>query len=394
MLPVFLVLPRLWASLPNSAGAIVANIEKRVSQDGKTSYRAKVRLKGFAPQTATFARKTDADRWSQQTEAAIREGRYFKSAEAKRHTFADLIDRYKKEVLPTKPKSAVDQLRQVDWWRGRIGHLVLADVTPAVLSNCKSELSSGMQADGTMVIATRNPRTGKVTKKPVTVRAPSTVLRYMAVLSHAFSVAVKEWQWLDDSPMRKVTKPKEPRGRVRFLSDMERDALLAACQSSKSADLHLAVMLALSTGARLMELMSLRWPQIDLQRRVITLTETKNGEIRALPLTGKALHMVTEHSKLRRIDTDLLFPSKTDAQTPIDLHGPFGTALKKAGITDFRWHDLRHTAASYLAMNGASLAEIAEVLGHKTLAMVKRYAHLSNAHTMRVVESMNEKMFG
>jgi integrase len=372
----------------------MANIEKRVSQDGKTSYRAKVRLKGFAPQTATFVRKTDADRWSQQTEAAIREGRYFQSAEAKRHTFADLIDRYKKEVLPTKPKSAVDQLRQVEWWRARIGHLVLADVTPAVLSNCKSELSSGMQADGSMVIATRNPRTGKVTKKPVTVRAPSTVLRYMAVLSHAFSVAVKEWQWLDDSPMRKVSKPKEPRGRVRFLSDAERDALMTACKTSRSDDLHLAVMLALSTGARLMELMSLRWPQIDLQRRVITLMETKNGEIRALPLTGKALEMVTERGKVRRIDTDLLFPSKTDAQKPIDLHGPFSTALKKAGITDFRWHDLRHTTASYLAMNGASLAEIAEVLGHKTLSMVKRYAHLSNAHTMRVVESMNEKMFG
>ena len=69
-------------------------------------------------------------------------------------------------------------------------------------------------------------------------------------------------------------------------------------------------------------------------------------------------------------------------------------ARKRAGIDDFRWHDLRHSAASYLAMNGASLAEIAEILGHKTLAMVKRYAHLSEAHTARVVERMNERIFG
>jgi integrase len=369
----------------------VANVEKRVSQDGKTSYRAKVRLKGFPPESATFTRKTDADRWAQQTEAQMREGRYFKAAEAKRHTLADLLDRYKKEILPTKPKSAVDQTRQLEWWSARIGHRVLADVTPAVLSKCKTDLSSGMPADGAMVVSVRNPRTGKVTKKPVTPRAPSTVLRYMAVLSHAFSVGVREWQWLDDSPMRKVSKPKEPRGRVRFLSDEERDALLSACMSSRSPDLYPAVILALSTGARLMELMTLRWPQVDLHRRVITLTETKNGDIRALTLSGKAMEIVVERSKVRRIDTDLLFPSKKNPQKPPDLHGAFSTALKAAGITDFRWHDLRHTTASWLAMNGASMAEIAEVLGHKTLQMVKRYAHLSTEHTMRVVESMNEK---
>jgi integrase len=77
----------------------------------------------------------------------------------------------------------------------------------------------------------------------------------------------------------------------------------------------------------------------------------------------------------------------------MDIRTPFRTALKHAGITDFRFHDLRHSAASYLAMNGASLAEIAEVLGHKTLQMVKRYAHLSEAHTARVVAKMNEKIF-
>ncbi len=372
----------------------MANIEKRVSKDGDMTYRVKVRLKGHAPESATFASKTKAKQWAESTEAAIREGRHFKHAEAKRHTLAELIERYKTEVLPSKPKSATDQTRQLDWWKSRIGHHLLSSVTPALLSQCKTELASGMQADGSMAVEGRNPRTGKTARQPVAPRAPSTVLRYMAVLSHAFTVAVKEWQWLDDSPMRKVTKPKEPRGRVRHLDDAEREALLKACKSSKSTDLYAAVVLALSTGARLMELMSLRWPQVDLQRRVITLTETKNGEIRALPLSGKALELVAARAKVRRIDTDLLFPSSKDPKKPKDLHGPFSTALKKAGIQDFRWHDLRHTTASYLAMNGATLAEIAEVLGHKTLAMVKRYAHLSNAHTVRVIESMNAKFIG
>jgi site-specific recombinase XerD len=90
----------------------------------------------------------------------------------------------------------------------------------------------------------------------------------------------------------------------------------------------------------------------------------------------------------------LLFPSKVNPTKPIDLRKPFETALKKAEIDDFHWHDLRHCTASYLAMNGASLAEIAEVLGHKTLSMVKRYSHLSDSHVSNVVASMNEKIFG
>ncbi|MCK5662109.1 MAG: site-specific integrase, partial [Thiotrichaceae bacterium] len=96
----------------------------------------------------------------------------------------------------------------------------------------------------------------------------------------------------------------------------------------------------------------------------------------------------------RRIDTNLLFPSKAKHDKPMDLRAPWMTALEKAKIEDFRLHDLRHCTASYLAMNGASLAEIAEVLGHKTLQMVKRYAHLSDGHVSSVVESMNSKIFG
>jgi integrase len=88
-----------------------------------------------------------------------------------------------------------------------------------------------------------------------------------------------------------------------------------------------------------------------------------------------------------------VFPSK-NFKDPIDIRTPWETAIKRAKVSDFRFHDLRHSAASYLAMNGASLAEIAEILGHKTLQMVKRYSHLSESHTSKVVAAMNEKLFG
>jgi integrase len=205
---------------------------------------------------------------------------------------------------------------------------------------------------------------------------------------------VKEWGWVEGNPLTKVTKPKEPRGRVRFLDDDERERFLVACRESASPDLYPAVILALSTGARQQEVLGLRWPQVDLVRRVATLHETKNGERRVLPLAGPALELLRERSRVRRLDTDLVFPGRTKPNKPVDLRTPFATALKRAGIADFHWHDLRHTAASYLAMNGASLAEIAEVLGHKTLAMVKRYAHLSEAHTASVVERMNARFLG
>jgi integrase len=155
------------------------------------------------------------------------------------------------------------------------------------------------------------------------------------------------------------------------------------------------VVLALSTGMRHGEIMGLTWDAVDLNKGRAILHETKNGERRAVAITGHALELLKELGKVRRIDSKLLFPAKEIApQKPMDLRAPWESALKKAEIQDFKFHDLRHSAASYLAMNGASLAEIAEVLGHKTLQMVKRYAHLSEGHTASVVESMNTKIFG
>jgi len=351
----------------------MASIEKRMTQ-GTISYRVKIRLKGYPSQTATFERLTDAKKWAQNTESAIREGRHFKTAEAKKHTFSEMIDRYVKDVLPTKPKQAVKQKQQLEWWKEHMGSYLLADVSSALIVQYRDELASGETYRGTQ-------------------RSPATVVRYMAALSHAFSIAVNEWQWLEDSPMRKVKKPKESRGRVRFLDDEERIRLLSACKDSTNDWLYMCVILAISSGMRQGELMGLKWKDINLKDKYLILHETKNGERRRVPLVGHALELLQKHNKVRVVDTELVFPGK-NLDKPIDLRKPFENAMKHAEIKDFKWHDLRHCTASYLAMNGASLAEIAEVLGHKTLQMVKRYAHLSDGHVSSVVESMNNKLFG
>ena len=344
----------------------MATITERTTGDGQTHYRVLIRLKGHAPVSATFERKTDARRFAQQTEAAIQEGRYFKTTEAKRHTLAELIDRYSRDHLP-RLKTAQSRGGELRWWRKEAGHALLADVTSAFIVEHRDKL-----------MAEDIGKRGK--------RAPASVNRYLATLSHCFTVAVKEYGWCDANPLANVRKLKEPRGRVRFLENAELTRLLEACRESPSPALYPVVVLAVSTGMRRGEIIGLEWPDVDFARNRLTLHETKNGERRTVPLAGHALDVMREWAKVRRLDTPRVFAA--------DIRSAWETARRKAEIADFRFHDLRHCAASYLAMNGASIAEIAAVLGHKTLAMVKRYAHLSDSHTAAVVERMNRKIFG
>ena len=362
----------------------MATIVKRTAQDGTVSYRVQVRIKGFPSQSATFARITDAKKWERETEVAINDGKYFKTAEAKKHTFADMIDRYIKEVLPLKPKSLEEQTRQLNWWKAQLGEYMLSNVTSSLISQQRNKLATGTFRRKIVVDGSNLVRDFK--------RTPATVNRYMAALSHVCTIAVKEWEWLESNPISKISKFKEPRGRVRFLSDEERHKLMIACRESSNPLLHLAVVLALSTGARKMEILGLHWENIDFKRKVITLHQTKNGERRLLPLAGYGLKLLEEHANREHNCKDLVFPNKYGT-APVEIKKCWETALKKAGIDDFHFHDLRHSAASYLAMNGASSGEIAEVLGHKTLAMVKRYAHLSEAHTAGIVSKMNAAIF-
>jgi integrase len=348
----------------------MAQIVKRVTRTGRVHYRVRIRLRGCPDESATFHRLSDAKRWVQDTESAVRHGRFFPEATSRRKTLAELIDRYERDVLSRRGKAGGKLSGLLARWRQVLGAYYLIDVTPARIAEIRDQLA----AEPTRLKSRRSP---------------ATVNRYLGALSHAFSVAVREWEWVETNPVRRVRSLTEPRGRVRFLSNEEREALLTACSASRDRRLLPIVLLALSTGARQSEILGLRWPDVDLDRGVATAHHTKNGERRALPILGSARSALLGIAKVRQLRSDLVFANRSGkANFP---QKAWDEALEVAEIENFRFHDLRHTAASYLAMSGATLAEIAEILGHKTLEMVKRYAHLTDAHAVSVVERMTRK---
>ncbi len=256
----------------------MAQIRERVKKNGKKSFFVRIRMKGKPEATASFERLTDARLWAQHTETAIREGRYATTAEAQKHTVSDLVERYISDVLPRKPKIHNEYACQLKWWQAQIGDVLLSDLTPSLISEQRDLLSE------------------KVTNRK-TIISNARVNRYMATLSTTITTAVKEWEWMEDNPLRKVSKLKEPRGRVRYLSDEERERLLTACRESHNPNLYLTVILAMSTGGRQAEIWGLRWKCVDLQNGFVTFEETKNDEPRSVPLTGHAFELMMERSK-------------------------------------------------------------------------------------------------
>jgi len=352
----------------------MATIREYTNKNGKKSFHVEIRIKGYNPLRATFERKTDAKTWIGENESAMKLGKHLKDAEAKKHTLAELIDRYIDIELPQRKSDNEKFKMQLLWWKGKIGACLLSDVTPSLLSQCKELLGTEESP---------KPKNGKTT------RSNATVNRYMACLSIVLTKAVKEWQWMDENPMMKVTKMKEPRGRIRFLSDDERKKLLEECKKL-SYELYLVALIAISTGARFGEITGLKWQNIDFENSLFHFMDTKNGEDRGVPIPSIVHEELKEFSKVRSIKSDYIF-IRPDGKKLIYFRTKFDDAVENAKIENFRFHDLRHTAASYLAMNGASLLEIAEILGHKTLAMVQRYSHLTKKHTARLMEDTAEK---
>lgn len=359
----------------------MATITERKSKNGKIKYLVRVRVKGYQLETATFDNKTLAKNWANAIESDMRRGKYKSEAQAKRHTLNELIDKYIEEKLPERKTNQESFKSQLNWWREKIGSYLLSEITPSLISKYKNILS-------------KEP-SPKATKTKI-LRSNATVNRYMACLSIVLTKAVKEWEWLDSNPMLKVDKFKEPKGRTRFLSKEEQSNLLHACKDSGNSLIYLLVVLALSTGARYGELLNLKWEnvKIDDSTRTVTmyLMNTKNGDNRTVFAYGLGYELLKEHSKVRKINSKYIF-ARADGLKPYDLRKQWEKALKIANIQNFRFHDLRHTTASNLAMNGASLRDIAEILGHRTLQMVKRYSHLTSQYTEKVLKELNEKQF-
>lgn len=340
-------------------------------KDGSVTYHAEVRLKGYPPQRASFRTRTLAKKWVQDTESSIRDGRHFRTAEAKRHTVQDLINRFINQWLPQFPHRIVRQTAYLAWWKDRLGHLLLADLTPAILAEARDAL-----------LAEKTPRQ--------TIRNPSTANRYIAAFSRVLTIAMKEWGWIDDTPMRKVSKPADGKGRNRLLSLEEKDRLLLACKNSPNLHLYPIVSLALLLGMRFGEIVGLKWENVDYANKLITLEKTKNGDARILPLTP-AVEEILKLCRKTDLSLGLIFKpsSPTNRSGVVDIRNAFIKALIQAEIKDFRFHDLRHAAASYLAMSGATQGELMTILGHKSPSMTRRYAHYSQKHMANLMERMH-----
>lgn len=353
-------------------------------------YKAIVRIVGQPLRSKTFDSKTKAKDWAMRLELAIKDGEVQDVNKAARtHTAADLIDAYCTEILPTKSHhTRRNEPSILRWWNRHIGSYALTQVTPEMISRNLLRLAgeSDRRRD-----AQATPSTGRKSKQ--------TIKHYRDTLSRVFRTAV-EWRWIASNPIDKVPRVRNINNqRVRFLDRNECARLLEACRTSEQAFLYPIVVFSLSTGARYSEILGLTLRDVDLAHGFATFRKTKNGDTKRVHIRGHLAQVLAD--QVDRVETFYgehhkgtrwLFP-REDGLGHVNIHTAWRTARTKAKLQDFRFHDLRHTAASYLAMNGATLLEIATVLGHRTLAMVKRYAHLSDQHTAAVVERMNSNLF-
>jgi integrase len=187
-----------------------------------------------------------------------------------------------------------------------------------------------------------------------------------------------EWGYCRRNPTDGIRSLKEPPGRVRFLSEQEQEKLLAVCPPRLLS----IVEIALNTGLRKGELLSLRWENIDLANRMIRVERSKNGDRRDVPMTDRAVAVLK--SIPRRLDSPFLF-ANPDGTAPESVSTTWYNALERSGIENFHFHDLRHTFASNLVMGGADLRSVQTLLGHRDIAMTMRYAHLSPAHLREAI---------
>ncbi|NLI99416.1 site-specific integrase [bacterium] len=209
--------------------------------------------------------------------------------------------------------------------------------------------------------------------------APATANRDMETIKHMMNKAV-DWNYIKANPARQIKRLRTPPPPTRFLSCEERDRLLFECSANPM--LWAIVFTALETGMRRGELMGLTWKDINFERRSILLMRTKNNEQRMIPISDKLLPVLERLNIERKGQTVF---RKPDGRPYGNWRKAFETACNRAGVVDFRFHDLRHTFASYLVMAGVDIRTVQELLGHKDIKMTLRYSHLSRPHLLDAV---------
>ncbi len=364
----------------------MASIRERIQVDGSRSFNVQVRMRGYPARSASFITRREAERWAKTIEAQMIEGRHFRSVEARRRTLGEAIDRYLEDELPKK-RDGRNHRYTLPWWKQSIGHLRLSDVTPAILVEHRSKLAKGTYQRSNPLAKRSLVKHGEAKQFK---RSNGTVNRYLTCLSHLFTVARKEWHWISHNPFDGVSKLRESKGRVRHLSAEERQRLLA--ETLREPVLHCFVVLALSTACRAGELLKLKWADVDLHEGRLVFRETKNTELRTAWLHGESLHLLKNHAKVRRLGTDRVF-NNPSGKGFFEYNKLFREACIAAGVVDFRFHDLRHTAATELARMGATEQQLRAIGGWKS-GVVSRYIHLAANDSKELMARMNKKMFG
>lgn len=275
-------------------------IRSRKDKNGNPRYQAIIKIKGYPNKAQTFRTKKEAEQWEIKTKAAMQEGRYWDHSNAGNCLFKEVIDRYIQEFLSKDSSNYKTFVGQLTWWKKQLGGYAVGKITSHLISQKLHELSKKTNSRGK-------------------VSSPATLNRYRSSLSCVFCAACNDWGMIAESPLSKVRKRKEPRGRVRFLDQNEKKRLLDACHKSGSHRLYLIVVLALATGMRKGEILNLKWKDIDLLKGKAILHETKNGERRIVSITGHALSLLRDHAKREHIFcSPYIFPSTFGTQV-IDI---------------------------------------------------------------------------
>ena len=364
----------------------MAEIKERKRKNGEMSYTASVRIKGSPSVTKTFKRKTDAREWASRTETAIRESINFPKRKYQRMTLNELIDVFIKNELPKKKEKAQREfLRALNWYRDEIGAMYVKNISPAILVECREKLANKPKEIPTI------KKEKRFIKQTI---SPATVNRYMECISVVFNYAKIDLDILDVNPMEKVKSLSENNERKRCLEQREIKKLLDACIKT-DYELYLCVLIALLSGARKSEILKLTWATVDFEHKMFYFLNTKNGTDRGTPMHELLYEELLEYknqNKVRRLKKDYLFMT-ADGEPKESLIGKlFPKVVKSCGIEDFRFHDLRHTEASWQAMTGVSQPITQKTLGHKTPAMTNRYSHLRDESLRETINNVGDVM--
>lgn len=318
----------------------MATFEKRSG-----GWRAKIRKKGYPVMTATFDKKSEAEKWASSQEEAMNRGRFVDLREAGRLSLGDGLRRYLKEITPTKRGSKQESNRISGiWLKSELAERPLSEITSQDLSRHRDRrLKSGVSA--------------------------SSVKSELSIISVLYKQYDQEWGMPGiPNPMTSVRKPKVRNDRDRRLFDFEAKKLIEYA-GKKQKELPLIILLAQETAMRRTELLTLTADQVHGD--VAKLTETKNGHDRDVPLSEIAVDALQRLAKLNGQKDGRYFSLK-----PNTVSNYIPIVCKAAGIKNFRFHDLRHEATSRLFELGFEVMEVAAITGHLTLTQLKRYTHL------------------